>query len=1598
MKSFIGFFAQLNSKFAETANDASRRKRPKTTNPLTFEPLQPRALLATIAINDGAWTDEATWSNGVPTETTRAIISHEVSVELDGKDHVAKEVVIHGDLVVPEEPGNPFEADKSLRTRWVHVNSGGEFIVGTETDRFDQGTFTLTLTGTDKYADHVIETDIDGDTPGTITVKANDGFLMTASTGRIQFFGEDKVGFTKLAETAPAEATSIVVANTIERNFTQGAMDGDEFVTSPEDDGVVQWEMGDKIVIASSSYDYAEEEVRVITDVADLGNGKTRLSFVEPLEFRHYGVKEVYGGTHAEGTTPASQTYEIDMRAEVALLSRNIKIEGLEEQDTDVAFGDRANAEYVNRIRANGLSDAEAAAAPEQQVNNGVGGHLMFMKNSGQIIVDGVQLDRLGQASQKGRYPIHWHLGEDRSGDLLRNTSITNSNNRGVTIHGTSNLTIEGVVLHDIHGHGFFFEDAVETGNQLVGNLALGIHTVGGNDSNFASPGTKDPFVVDTHDSVLETGSRFSSSAAFWITNPSNTFVGNIAAGAGDARDTNYAKPEPAGTGFWFAIPRTVLGKSADNPLYDDIIPIFSALGQFDYNTSHTTAVGLNFDRGSDIEDGNLNGELRTNHRANEYEPRADASDPGSVTTHVIEHFTNYKATDAAMYHRGKANTIQFNNLRIADSYNAAWSVSENQFDNSLYVGHSQGNADLSAEVAGPRLYDGAGLHRNAHFAGFKNSNAYAFQVESSSFGPTMYHGFQNVSFEKDETYDHIAHAIAGSDPRSYNPNVDHDLGQPHQWIKAVMDLDGTLTTGVDGGAGFSIVPNIDFLTESDDVLPEGWDARLTDDIYARIRIENNNDGNDRFTSDYNEPLVRFTARDGDSVDVFAGQNNGNRSWVQIAAKTDGDGVVEGTFEVEFLANGVPANGFVLNMDNQDGGLPALNATIQEKVDRARIVIKIVGAGNFTPDRGVEVSNESDLRAATGELAYYRDEFGNLFINNSITSQPRINMSPGVALQTGFVSRRVEYGAIIEAEEFDFGIDGIAYHDSDSINSLGTNRDDTGVDSTEDRVGDITTGEWLEYTTEIVQGGYRIGLNVFATESGGQVRLLGARSNSAGYFSDLGTFDITDTDGQPDTIWIDRINLAPIAGANSVIRLEFVGSGFEVDSVQFAPATQETYRARSIAVGGENRIELEEFDIGGQGVAYNDTTVGNSLENNEFRTDEDVEASDSAITNDVRQGEWLEYTTDIEAGTYNIKLLRNWSAGQATISLFVGDSNSATTFNSLGAFSFEDGGNATFVIEGVDLSSWAGTDRVIRLEITDGDYMGLDALEFETVDVTAPTADIVDVSPDPRNSNAGVVTINFDEDVSGFDLSDLQLTRNGNDIDLAGLTLNQISPRQYTVDLSSVTISDGVYELRVQSLNSDIQDGAGNGLATDAIDQFMIDQVGPQVESVVVNDGDEQRSVVTRLTVTFSEVVSGVDSSAFLLMNTTTNTQVVPNVATEVVDGKTVATLTFSGSGIIGGSLADGDYTLTTQASSVSDAAGNQLDGNADGVGGDNSTDTFFRFFGDVNGDRKVNIIDYFQFRNAFRGSYDSAFDFNGDGVVNIIDFFQFRSRFGQTL
>lgn len=179
----------------------------------------------------------------------------------------------------------------------------------------------------------------------------------------------------------------------------------------------------------------------------------------------------------------------------------------------------------------------------------------------------------------------------------------------------------------------------------------------------------------------------------------------------------------------------------------------------------------------------------------------------------------------------------------------------------------------------------------------------------------------------------------------------------------------------------------------------------------------------------------------------------------------------------------------------------------------------------------------------------------------------------------------------------------------------------------------------------------------------------------------------------------------------------------------------------------------------------------------------------------------------------------------------------------------------------------------------------------------------------------------------------------------------------------------------------------------------------PRVTGVEVNGGAATRSAVTSLRVAFDLPVN-LSPSAFLLHNRTEN-QVVAglDVVPQIVDGTTVATITFLADPLVesrafgGNTLTGGEYQLTVMATGVS-AMASGLGMPEDFVFGDEATDRFFRRYGDTDGSRLVDLLDFAAFRGTFGSSegelnYRGDLDHDGNGMIDLLDFARFRANFG---
>jgi hypothetical protein len=169
---------------------------------------------------------------------------------------------------------------------------------------------------------------------------------------------------------------------------------------------------------------------------------------------------------------------------------------------------------------------------------------------------------------------------------------------------------------------------------------------------------------------------------------------------------------------------------------------------------------------------------------------------------------------------------------------------------------------------------------------------------------------------------------------------------------------------------------------------------------------------------------------------------------------------------------------------------------------------------------------------------------------------------------------------------------------------------------------------------------------------------------------------------------------------------------------------------------------------------------------------------------------------------------------------------------------------------------------------TGGDGAGSsNALPGGNVPGAIPTAAFVPVSPDPRSTAVEFVTLNFSEDVTGVDILDLRLTRNGISIPLTAsmLTATPGTAAQFNLDVSGVTGEAGTYVVSIIAAGSGIKDTDTSLLAANASDTWVVanavtttlDTADSSVGDGVAKDANGATSL--RSSIMESNATSGVD-------------------------------------------------------------------------------------------------------------------------------------------
>jgi hypothetical protein len=375
----------------------------------------------------------------------------------------------------------------------------------------------------------------------------------------------------------------------------------------------VSWKVNDQVVIATSDYYGAANGTAQRTQITAV-NGSS-LTIQDGLNAQRWGKLQYLTPAGMSlsyqarpANLPSGTPTVLDERAEIANLTRNIVVQSVED---------------------------------DLWRNNGFGCHIMIMRMGsmvGEAHLNGVEIRRGGQAGKLGRYPFHWHMLSydgsttlpDVTGQYIRNSTVNQSANRGIVIHGTNGAEVSNNVVYDVLGHAVFTENASERRNIIDGNLVLKV---------------RDPLpqnALKVHETYKDRGS-----SGFWISNPDNTVTNNIAADCG-------------GVGFWLAFPKKTFGASSEIALNPSLLKF----GTFKNNHAHSNQMeGIFLDNAEVDELGNTGG--------SRYNSTIDMKDPQWPWSNILEYeladYTVWKNNRNGIWNRSSA----VRNLRVVNADNS---------------------------------------------------------------------------------------------------------------------------------------------------------------------------------------------------------------------------------------------------------------------------------------------------------------------------------------------------------------------------------------------------------------------------------------------------------------------------------------------------------------------------------------------------------------------------------------------------------------------------------------------------------------------------------------------------------------------------------------------------------------------------------------------------------------------------------------------------------------------------------------------------------------------------------------------------------------
>lgn len=397
--------------------------------------------------------------------------------------------------------------------------------------------------------------------------------------------------------------------------------------------------------------------------------------------------------------------------------------------------------------------------------------------------------------------------------------------------------------------------------------------------------------------------------------------------------------------------------------------------------------------------------------------------------------------------------------------------------------------------------------------------------------------------------------------------------------------------------------------------------------------------------------------------------------------------VTEGPADITFAVNATDANGTVSKVDFYNG-------------------TTLLGSDNSAPYTyawtGVEVGKYDVKAVAT-------DNEGN-------ESEAVISVTVNVP-QAPYGGKAHVIPGVIELENFDVGGNGSAYMDDSPGSETGSTfraDEDVDIETCTDagggyNIGWTSAGEWLEYTVDVTKAGrYSIDLRIACNGEG--------RTVSLSLDGEALSTDIVIPNTAGWQAWVDvSINNIVLYPGEQVLRLTVGATDFvNMNKVTFRLVEEfvkEPFNATAHAIPG--RIEVEEYDKGGEGLGYHEANENGNQGGGDFRNDEvDIEVcTDEGGGFNIGyalNGEWLAYSVDVHAdGDYDldVRLAKDGTGGLLHVEMDGVDVTGPIGVPNTGGWQTWE----TITVQDVTLTAGEHDMRIVF----DTDYSNINYVEFK---------------------------------------------------------------------------------------------------------------------------------------------------------------------------------------------------------------------------------------------------------------------------------------------